>query len=155
MKELWLTTLKKYALDAEAQLQMIRQEKEMLEYKAARDRGEEAPVLSPPKPNPFPPPFSTFMITKTDLQKKVYGAGYPSLPIMTVDELYEQRRAEGIWPAHAQPTTVTEIPEDADASEEREEREDSEDPTLRLQQLALDDYKDEHRRGWGNRQNRS
>jgi immunoglobulin-binding protein 1 len=159
LKELWGTILRKSALEAESQLEMMNQEKEMLAYKAARDRGDEGPSAVPSKPNPAAPPFNTFMITKTDLQKKVYGAGYPSLPIMTVDELYEQRRAAGIWPAQAQPASasITQIQGEgeADESAEREDREDLEDPSLRLQQLALDEYKDEHRRGWGNRQNRS
>jgi immunoglobulin-binding protein 1 len=31
------------------------------------------------------------------LQKEVYGLGYPSLPVLSVDEFYEQRVREGWW----------------------------------------------------------
>ena len=143
------------------QLESIIVEQELLAYAEARKRRElnnepepEVPPTGPPK---NAPPFNTFMITKTDVQKKVYGAGYPSLPIMTVDELYEQRRAEGIWPGPSGPSssTVNQLPPEADESAEREEQEDADDPTLRLRQLELDEYKDTHRRGWGNRFNRS
>lgn len=39
--------------------------------------------------------FRPILITKDAVQKKVFGAGYPSLPVMSVDELYEKRAKEG------------------------------------------------------------
>jgi len=32
------------------------------------------------------------------LQKEVYGLGYPSLPVLSVDEFYDQRLKEGWLP---------------------------------------------------------
>ena len=37
------------------------------------------------------------IITKDKLQKQVYGLGYPSLPVLSVDEFYEKRIEEGWW----------------------------------------------------------
>lgn len=45
-------------------------------------------------------PLQPILITRDDLQKKVFGYGYPSLPIMTVKELYEQRMKDGTCVLH-------------------------------------------------------
>ena len=31
-----------------------------------------------------------FILVKSELQKRVFGAGYPSLPTMTLDEFYDE-----------------------------------------------------------------
>ncbi|CAG7824005.1 unnamed protein product [Allacma fusca] len=101
--------------------------------------------------------IQTFILTRSDVEKKVFGLGYPALPVMTVDELYAQRRAEGIWgppPSGVQmpPSEEEQADREAEANELTEEADDPE----RLQQLRnMDEYKDMHRRGWGNRMNRS
>ena len=41
-------------------------------------------------------PLMPVIITKDEVQKKVFGAGYPSLPTMTVQEFYEQRIHDGM-----------------------------------------------------------
>jgi len=41
----------------------------------------------------------SFIITKNDLQKAVFGLGYPSIPTVTVDEFYKQRVKEGTFPS--------------------------------------------------------
>lgn len=40
-------------------------------------------------------PLQAVLITRDEIQKQVYGYGYPSLPTMTVKELYEQRTRDG------------------------------------------------------------
>lgn len=94
--------------------------------------------------------------------------GYPSLPTMTVSEFYDQRVREGIFPDPNNPP-----PRNADNSlqsrfmqgqnNEIEEQEDIDrekkldmDDDYELARLrARDEYKDDHRRGEGNRYNRS
>ena len=39
-----------------------------------------------------------FIITKDQLQKAVFGAGYPSVPVMSIDEFYESSVAAGDFP---------------------------------------------------------
>lgn len=57
---------------------------------------------------------------------------------------------------------MQDIPTDGDGpkeedieDEEKEAQTERDDPTLLAQARAMDDYKDTHRRGWGNRANRS
>lgn len=40
-------------------------------------------------------PLQPILITRDEYQKKVFGYGYPSLPTLTVKELYEQRMRDG------------------------------------------------------------
>lgn len=50
-------------------------------------------------PSRRPPPtkkgLNPVIITKDLAMKQVFGAGYPSLPVLTVDEFYEQRVKQG------------------------------------------------------------
>ena len=43
-------------------------------------------------------PFKPIIITKDKLQKEVYGLGYPSIPVLSVEEFYDQRVKEGWFP---------------------------------------------------------
>ncbi len=40
---------------------------------------------------------SVIFVIKDKIQKEVYGLGYPSIPVLSVDEFYEQRVKEGWW----------------------------------------------------------
>lgn len=108
-------------------------------------------------PNPSKKKPNIFILTKTEVEKEVFGQGYPAIPVMTVEELYEQRRKTGQWGHHpgssANLPPVGETDDDRDADREALEEQDDED--LIAQQRQMDEYKDEHRRGWGNRYNRS
>ena len=37
-----------------------------------------------------------FILVKSELQKQVFGAGYPSLPTMTLDEFYDQEMKRNV-----------------------------------------------------------
>lgn len=103
------------------------------------------------------------IITRDAAQKAVYGAGYPSLPTMTVAEFYEERVASGIFPdaSKQQDNSLqsqynrNEAETDEKEKEEKDALEDQDDETLLQRNRAMDDWKDEHRRGEGNRYNRS
>ena len=47
------------------------------------------------KRKPSPPKLRPIIITRNDVEKKVFGIGYPSLPVLTVQEFYEQRVKDG------------------------------------------------------------
>lgn len=84
---------------------------------------------------------------------------------MTVDEFYDQRVREGIFPdpnkastnsnslqdRYMQEQSTFEQPEDIEREKKLEDDDEYEIARLR----AKDEYKDEHRRGEGNRYNRS
>lgn len=119
----------------------------------------------PKSKRPPPPPLRPVIITKDEVQKAVFGAGYPSLPVLSVKEFYDQRVRDGIFP---DPTKKKEGPmslqqasiagvslDDEQEEVEKEQKLDTDDPETLERMRQQDEYKDEHRRGWGNRMNRS
>lgn len=89
-------------------------------------------------------------------QAQVFGAGYPSLPTMTVNDWYEQHAKHGILPDQGIPRKAA-AEDSADAEEwenaEKERKEENDDEESLLKARNWDDWKDTHRRGYGNRQN--
>lgn len=89
-------------------------------------------------------------------QARVFGAGYPSLPTMTVDDWYEQHRKHGALPDQGIARKVV-VDEDTDAKEreeeEKEKKAENDDEESLLKARNWDDWKDSHRRGYGNRHN--
>ena len=52
---------------------------------------------------PKPPPAEAkkpFIITKDALQAQVFGAGYPSVPVYSIEEFYDQLADKGMMPKH-------------------------------------------------------
>lgn len=85
-----LTLLKKWTAVVLDELDSTRLESKML-----AQMGGDAPKLQrSAKPRK---PMKPFIITKNDLQKKVFGLGYPSIPTMTVDAFVDEKMAEGTW----------------------------------------------------------
>ncbi|KAH9631616.1 hypothetical protein HF086_006608 [Spodoptera exigua] len=116
----FLKLLENYINQAFEELSSIEQEKSILEY-MAKNAGEPKPAERPRAP------LKPVIITRDELQKAVFGAGYPAIPSLTVEEFYDQR----------------------------ERLEEQDDPEERARKNNMDEYKDDHRRGWGNRHNRS
>lgn len=89
-------------------------------------------------------------------QAQVFGSGYPSLPTMTVDDWYEQHRKHGRLPDQGIPRRVP-VEEDSAAEEQQEEENEKKAEKDDEESLAKarnwDDWKDTHRRGYGNRHN--
>lgn len=110
-----------------------------------------------------PTPLKPIIITKDAMQKAIYGLGYPSLPTYTVKEFYDQRVLDGVFPSEAQViqnamTPKVEVDQEAEQAREDEAKElkiENDDPELLARQRNMDEYKDDHRRGYGNRHNRS
>ncbi|XP_017047945.1 immunoglobulin-binding protein 1 [Drosophila ficusphila] len=112
-----------------------------------------------------PKPLQPFIITRNATQKAVFGLGYPSLPIMTVDEFYQQRVDEGIFPDEekvakmnqAQAIAATRDPNEQEDEEKAAEelQAEQDDPEYIDRMRRMDEYKDVVRRGDGNRHNRS
>ncbi|CAO2607055.1 Immunoglobulin-binding protein 1b [Lemmus lemmus] len=92
-------------------------------------------------------------------QAQVFGAGYPSLATMTVNDWYEQHQKCEVLPSsdqeaekQAPPPEFHRVPQQEEETEmEQKEEEEDEDALHRMQQW--DDWKDTHPRGYGNRQN--
>uniref|UniRef100_T1PAA3 TAP42-like family n=1 Tax=Musca domestica TaxID=7370 RepID=T1PAA3_MUSDO len=114
---------------------------------------------------PKPKPMQPFIITKDATQKAVFGMGYPSLPVMSVDEFYQQRVHEGIFPDEEKMARINaekalaaaQDPEEKEEEEKAamEEKIENDDPENLERMRRMDEYRDVVRRGDGNRHNRS
>ncbi|XP_052899144.1 immunoglobulin-binding protein 1 [Anopheles moucheti] len=169
-RDFFLSLLKSAIVESQDELESIAREKQMIQYvTVAKQSGdnefEDGALSSGMKKRPVKP-LKPIIITRDAVQKAVYGRGYPSLPTMTVAEFYEQRVAEGIFPDAEKMKEVNKnslmnkVHMDNAAEQDREdeaqeqliERDDEE---YLARQRAKDEFKDEHRRGEGNRYNRS
>jgi len=140
-REIYLSQIKLWVMRSEEELYNINSEIPMLEHmeKIRGGQVKQKPIIRPKVMKPF-------ILVKSELQKQVFGMGYPSLPTMTLDDFYEQemkRMVEEQERQKNQPTPVE--PEDPD-----EETEES-----LAKARAWDDWKDTNKRGDGNRHNRS
>lgn len=160
-REFYVKLLKLSIMDAHEELSSIGQEKQILEFQ--KQRKEMMPKELERKAPP-PKPLRPVIITKDLAQKAVYGLGYPSLPTMTVAEFYDDRVRQKIFPdakAVQKSSTIEERVSHIDGGEESiedirtEEKLDKDDDYELARLRAKDEYKDDHRRGEGNRYNRS
>jgi len=156
-RKLYINMIKRFVHIAKDELESLQIEVDVLQYMTLTKSGqikEEAPKKSRP--------FKPIIITKDKLQKEVYGLGYPSMPVLSVDEFYEQRVKEGWWKPptsssaalqdHAtNPESIALAEEEGLREEEDKEERDDEEELARKR--AKDDWKDDHRRGEGNRHN--
>lgn len=107
--------------------------------------------------------FKPFIITKNELQKQVFGLGYPSRPTVTIEEFVNQKIDEGSLSVQTEEykNSLQRWAEDPDAKNVDDEKDDAEkerlvekDDEFDLQKSrAWDEWKDDHRTGWGNRKN--
>jgi len=158
-RKLYLNMIRRFVHIAQDELESLRMEVDVLKYMALAKSGqvkEEAAKQSRP--------FQPIIITKDKLQKEVYGLGYPSVPVLSVDEFYEQRVREGWWKPPSANNTAQSLQDRAQNPEmisqledeearEQEDKEDRDDEQELANQRAKDDWKDDHRRGEGNRHN--
>ncbi|NXO37545.1 IGBP1 protein, partial [Locustella ochotensis] len=106
-------------------------------------------------------PMKPFILTRNAAQARVFGAGYPGLPTMTVDDWYEQRRKQGIAsqqgfgePGSPPCSSPPAGPSDEELQKQQQETETEEDDEEALRKARdWDDWKDTHPRGYGNRHN--
>lgn len=85
-RQYFLTMIKVTIHEVVDELETLKMEKPILEHMAKLNLDKSKPSKRPP-----PPPLKPIIITKDEIQKAIYGAGYPSLPTMTVDEFYTKR----------------------------------------------------------------
>ncbi|KAM4020314.1 immunoglobulin-binding protein 1-like isoform 2-T2 [Anomaloglossus baeobatrachus] len=145
VREYYLLHLQHWVCSALEEVESIDQELPMVK---AREMMKGAEVTRPPRPTR--PPMKPFILTRDALQAKVYGAGYPSLPTMTVDDWYEQHRSKGVLPDQG---VVSKPTDEEQEAAEQERKEELDDPDTLQKARNWDDWKDTHPRGYGNRKN--
>ncbi|KAK2903780.1 immunoglobulin-binding protein 1 [Channa argus] len=150
-RDFYLLNIRRWITVSLEEIESIDQEMEILKKMDFLKQNE---TKQPPRPGR--PPMKPFILTKDAVQAKVFGAGYPSLPTMTVDDWYEQHSKHGVLPDQGMPRRIA-VEEDSDEKEreeEEKERQAENDDEESLQKARnWDDWKDDHRRGYGNRQN--
>ncbi|KAK6183288.1 hypothetical protein SNE40_010794 [Patella caerulea] len=164
-REYYLTMLNEWSATSIEEIDSINFEIPVLEHSnKMKEREGKGPKLPPTKPKSQP--LRPFILTKDLLQKQVFGAGYPSIATMTIDEFYQQKVAEGDFHApgtECQGYSMQNLAADPEQdkiaqeneAEEKENKIEQDDPDELLRARNMDDWKDDHRRGWGNRKNRS
>lgn len=95
-RDFYLKLLQSSVIECGDELRSLAQESQMLEMLARNEL--ERPDAAKPSRRTQQQPLKPIIITKDAFQKAVFGAGYPSLPTMSVDDFYENRVAEGIFP---------------------------------------------------------
>lgn len=161
LREFHLKTLTSFALNALDELASFDMEKPILMHmeKVRKGQAPDPKTLGPP-----PRPLKPVIITRDAVQKEVFGMGYRNVPIFSIEEFYEQRVRDGWFPdpkevKKQQNSLQDRTTADIKAQEEEEERvkeekEEQDDPEELARKRYMDDYKDEHKRGEGNRYNK-
>ncbi|MCP9258742.1 Immunoglobulin-binding protein 1 [Dirofilaria immitis] len=144
MRELIINRLRLAAMKSVDEMKQIDQERPMAEHMLKIQTGQNEALPKRPMKQFAQTPF---IITRDDVQKKVFGLGYPSIPTMTVNEWYDDMMKNGRF-GTTNPSSSENNPDSNDMSGETWEEQEQ----ARLQRW--DDYKDYHRRGWGNMHNK-
>ena len=160
-RNFYLKLIKSCIWESQDEIATLDQESEILKHIEANPEYRQRTAATAKRPQSTP--LKPIIITKDEMQKAVYGLGYPSLPTYTVQEFYDQRVADGIFPSDEQVKKNSlqarvEVDQEAEQAREDEENEikvENDDPERLQQARNLDEYKDDHRRGYGNRHNRS
>uniref|UniRef100_UPI00398E6A48 immunoglobulin-binding protein 1 n=1 Tax=Pristiophorus japonicus TaxID=55135 RepID=UPI00398E6A48 len=142
-RKFYLLHLQRWISTSLEEIESIDQEIQILK----RMEGTKRPQATRPQR----PPLQPFILTRDAVQAKVVGAGYPSLPTMTVDEWYDQRKKQDALPDQGIPRSHPGDQENQEQEAENDNEADDE-QALRIAR-EKDDWKDTHRRGYGNRQN--
>lgn len=166
VREYYLKLIRSFVLATLEEIASYEMEKPILQHMLKVRNGEipHVDVSSPQQKRPLKP----IIITRDAVQKEVFGMGYKHLPILTIEEFYEQRVRDGWFPspeetkkqqnsmlnrAAASPGAMRrQEEEEARLKEEKEEIDDEEELDRKRR---MDEYKDDHKRGEGNRHNRS
>lgn len=96
-RDYFVTLVKLYAVRIIEDLNLLKTEKAILEN--MKEMGPMRTLVSDSqrarKPKVPAPKLQPIIITRNEVEKKVFGAGYPSLPVLTVQEFYEKRVKDG------------------------------------------------------------
>ncbi|NXX80030.1 IGBP1 protein, partial [Urocolius indicus] len=93
IREFYILQIQKWINTSLEEVESIDQEIVLL-----KSRGTSKQPSAPPHgaPRQARAPLKPFILTRDAAQAKVFGAGYPALPTLTVDDWYEQRRTHGL-----------------------------------------------------------
>lgn len=143
-RRFYLLHLQKWINTSLEEIDSINQETEILK----RMVDSKPHTARPPRP-----PMQPFILTRNAAEAKVFGLGYPSLATMTVDDWYEQHKKQGVLPDQGVPKSCPAAQENEEQEAEDDNDDDDDDEQAVRNAREKDDWKDTHRRGYGNRHN--
>ncbi|CAM5165937.1 unnamed protein product [Natator depressus] len=150
IREFYLLQIQKWITTSLEEIESIDQEMVILRGRNALKQAS-APPQTSQRPRTAMKPF---VLTRDAMQAKVLGAGYPSLATMTVNDWYEQRCKQDVFPNKGIPqTTVADLDEEELQKEQQEKKVEEDDEETLRKARGWEDWKDTHPRGYGNRKN--
>ncbi|NXR87531.1 IGBP1 protein, partial [Hypocryptadius cinnamomeus] len=147
IREFYILQIQKWIGTSLEEIESIDQELVILK---SRDAARQVPAGPRGPSRPARTPMKPFILTRDAAQARVFGAGYPGLPTMTVDDWYEQRRKQGIV---STPQRVPGANDEERQKQQQETQEEKDDEEALRKARDWDDWKDTHPRGYGNRHN--
>lgn len=161
-RRFYLTLITQWLGRAVDELESIELEKPMAKMRMSEALSNSSKTSKPSKPKGKPKP--PMIITRDAAQKAVFGLGYPSYPTVTVDEFIGAKKDDGslaFKDTRVYGNSLYDWANDPEkkakedeSEEERKERLVEADDSIELaRSRAMDDWKDDHRRGEGNRHN--
>ncbi|NXF13565.1 IGBP1 protein, partial [Smithornis capensis] len=150
LREFYILQIQKWISTSLEEIESIDQEMVILR---SRDAARQAPAGPHGPSRPLRAPVRPFILTRDAAQARVFGAGYPGLPTMTVDDWYEQRRRQGIVSGQSVPQRVPGVSDEELQKQQQEKKEEEEDEEALQKARHWDEWKDTHPRGYGNRHN--
>lgn len=146
LREILIVQMRLWAIKAMKHLELIGEELEILEHMEKIRSGQIAECAPQKVPNK---PLNTFIIAKTEAQKKVFGLGYPSIPSYTVDEWFDQMNKIGHFSGMKKPVTIS-----GQENEENPDSDEDDSEEARQKKMKWDEFKDDNPRGSGNTYNK-
>ncbi|XP_055986032.1 immunoglobulin-binding protein 1 [Sorex fumeus] len=137
----WISISLEEIESIDQEMRILRDKDSFKEASASHSSQQDKPAMKP------------FILTRNVAQAKVFGAGYPSLATMTVNEWYEQHQKYNTLPDQGIAKTSAEFRRAPEEQEDQEEKEENDDEQTLRRSREWDDWKDTHPRGYGNRQN--
>lgn len=148
IREFYILQIQKWISTSLEETESIEQELVILR---SRDAARQAPAGFRGPSRPARAPVKPFILTRDAAQARVFGAGYPAVPSMTVNDWYEQRQRQGVV---STPQRVPAGASDEELQKQQQETQEEEDDEEALRKARdWDNWKDTHPRGYGNRHN--
>ncbi|XP_054161641.1 immunoglobulin-binding protein 1-like [Oppia nitens] len=167
LREYYLVLIKRWINKSFEELYNIETEKPIVEHLKKMKSTDSEDKLNARKANTnkSETKLKPIIITRNEFQKKVYGLGYPSIPTVSVDDFITEKIKEGSLEINDKNPVYNnsllnwaENPEkklaEDETEEERKEKLIEVDDTNNIRRARdMDDWKDVHKRGEGNRKN--
>ena len=102
MREFYLKTISLHVNRSLDDLASFATEKQILRHMRSMPPPGRGAVAAATGANEQRRPLRPIVITRDKVQKEVFGMGYKNLPVMSVEEFYEQRVRDGWFPAPQQ-----------------------------------------------------